>query len=49
MGIVEKLSLGLGAKLEGNSFDTKKKCETNYDYWKTQKRRRKNKRYFKIT
>src|SRR5574344_1689780 len=24
MGIVEKLSLGLGAKLEGNSFDTKK-------------------------
>lgn len=24
MGIVEKLSFGLGAKLEGNSFDTKK-------------------------
>ena len=24
MGIVEKLSLGLGAKLEGNSFDTQK-------------------------
>ena len=24
MGIVEKLSLGLGAKLEGNSFDKQK-------------------------
>ena len=24
MGIAEKLALGLGAKLEGNSFDTKK-------------------------
>ena len=29
MGIVEKLSLGLGAKLEGNSFDTTKEDKKN--------------------
>lgn len=29
MGIVEKLTLGLGAKLDGNSFDTQKDDKNN--------------------
>ena len=39
MGIVEKLSFGLGAKLEGNSFDTQKEDKAKV---KVQKKNKKN-------